>query len=180
MLRLFILTLSMLSSCIAQANSTYQIDLILFSYPHAADKSNNFVMNSPLIPISKSAIPLKTDAAHSYGLLPPSQSGLHDEYYLLSRKSQFKVLANYSWKQPVKNLSSIALPNTELNGWLIQGTVKVLKGTFYQLDAELQLSPPDDPEASFVVSQKQRLKENTVYFLDHPQIGMLVKIHQLA
>lgn len=180
MLRLFILTISMLYSCFTLGKSSYQVDLILFAHPKHADKKDDLAMSSPLIPISKNAIPLKTQSTNSYSLLGASQSGLRDEYYLLSRRSRFQVLGHYSWKQPDNSQSSVALPNIDHNGWLIQGTVRVKQSNYYLFDADLQFSPPNNPESSFIVSQKQRLKGNSVYFLDHPQVGMLIKVHKLT
>ena len=180
MLRLFLLTISILYSCFTLAKSSYQVDLIIFAHPKSADKNNELAMDSPLMPISKNAISLKTGSTSSYALLGPSQSGLRDENYLLSRKSHFQVLGHYSWRQPSSNESSVALPNINHNGWIVQGSVRVRQGTYYVFDADIQLSPPNNPQSSFTVTQKQRLKANVVYFLDHPQVGMLVKIHKLT
>lgn len=180
MLRLFLLTISILYSCFALAKSSYQVDMILFANPQVGDKSNSLVVNSPLIPSSKNAITLSSASNHSYGLLSPSKSGLQDEYYLLSRRSPYKVLGHYSWIQPDNNQSSVALPNLTHNGWQIQGTVRVRQSNYYLFDADLQLSPPNNPESYFSVTQTQRLKGSVVYFLDHPQVGMIVKIHKLT
>ncbi|MDA9272003.1 peptidoglycan binding protein CsiV, partial [bacterium] len=35
-------------------------------------------------------------------------------------------------------------------------------------------------QTAFNFSQKQRLKPGTVYYLDHPQAGMLIKVHALS
>jgi hypothetical protein len=180
MFRLFLLTITLLYSCLALAKSSYQVDLIIFAHPKNAAQNNELTIDSPLMPISKNAITLKTGSTNSYALLGPSQSNLRDENYQLSRKSHFQVLSHYSWKQPGTNQSKVALPNTNHNGWLVQGTVRVRQNAYYLFDADIQLSPPNNPQSSFTVSQKQRLKENVVYFLDHPQVGMLVKIHKLS
>jgi hypothetical protein len=180
MLRLFILTISILYSCFTLAKSSYQVDLIVFAYPQSGDKNSKLPINSPLIPLSNNAITLKTDSTKPYGLLPASKSGLRNQYYLLSRKSTYQVLGHYSWKQPGNNQKRVAIPNVSHNGWQMQGTVRVRQSNYYLFDADLQLSPPSNPQSSFVVSQKQRLKGSQVYFLDHPQVGMLIKIHKLA
>ena len=180
MLRLFILTISILYSCFTLAKSNYQVDLIIFAYPQSSDRDNNPAITSPLLPIAKNAIILKSNSTQSYSLLPGSKSSLKDQYYLLNHKSTYRILAHYSWIQPSNNKSRIALPNVNLNGWQMQGTVCVRQSSYYHFDAHLQLSPPNHPESFFNVTQNQRLKGDEVYFLDHPQIGMLVKIHQLT
>ncbi|MGL5741046.1 MAG: CsiV family protein [Legionella sp.] len=174
-----IITLSILYSCLALAKSSYQIDLIVFAHPN----QNRSVVDAPLIPINTNALSLTTDAEKSgkpYRLLSPSFSSLRDEYYLLTRKSHYQVLGHYSWRQPANNQSSVALPVVDHNGWQMHGTFNVKQSNYYTFDADLQVSPPNAPQSSFTVSQKQRLKGNVVYYLDNAQIGMLVKIHQLT
>lgn len=180
MLRLFILTISILYSGLSLAKSSYQIDLIIFANPQSAHQNKDLAINSPLIPTNNHAIVLKTDSNTLYSLLSASQSELRNEYYLLTRKSHYQVLGHYSWQQPGTNQSNVSLPNVSHNGWEMQGTVRIRESNYYLFDADLQLSPPNNPQTSFRVSQKQRLKNGVVYFLDNPQIGMLIKVHKLA
>ncbi|MFI4918507.1 MAG: CsiV family protein [Legionellales bacterium] len=182
MQRFYVLTLSILYSCFTLASSSYQVDLILFTQPQSAAKNSAIVADSPFIPIIKNAISLKpsTKNAHDpYQLLNSSQSGLKNEYYLLNHKPAYQIIGHYSWIQPAKNQSAIALPDINTKGWQVQGTVRVQQSNYYLLDATIQCSAPNNPQSSFTVSQKQRLKEAVVYYLDHPQVGMLVKIHKL-
>lgn len=183
MIRLLIVTISILCSGFSLASSSYQIDLILFAQPQGSVKNIKLDHSTPLIPISKEAIQLQTDTNKKhriYTLLPSSQSKLRDQYYLLSRKSQFQILGHYSWKQPAKSNSLVALPKINHDGWQVQGTLKVRQSNYYLFDADLQCTPPNHQEASFSVSQKQRLKGSTIYYLDHPQLGILVKIHKIV
>lgn len=180
MQRLFIITISFLYASLALAQSSYQIDLILFAHPN---QNNEMAVNTPLIPMNSNAITLKDDtekSAKPYRLLSPSASSLRDEYYLLSRRSHYQVLGHYSWRQPANNQSSVALPLIEQHGWQMQGILNIRQSNYYIFDAKFQISPPNNPQSSFTVSQKQRLKGNSVYYLDNSQIGMLVKIHKLA
>lgn len=180
MYRLMITALCISYSSLTLAEARYQIDLILFAQPHNANRTID--ANFPLIPTNSPHARTLTKNAETdtlYTLLPSSQSGLSNEYYLLSRKSPYQVLAHYSWKQSAKKQEQIALPKETHHGWLIQGTIHVQQGAYYTLNAQLQCSPPSQPQMAFTVTQKQRLKENTVYYLDHAQIGMLVKIHKM-
>jgi hypothetical protein len=181
MFRLFIITISILYSSITLAKSSYQIDLILFAHPQKTSTSSA-LDNSGLVPFSKNAIALKSGSKSSqpYSLLPPSQAGLADEYYQLTHRSRYPVLGRYSWIQPAGNKSTVSLPLINNKGWEIQGTIQVEQSNYYAFNAELHCSPPSNPQSSFIVSQKQRLKAGTVYYLDNPQIGMLVKVHKLT
>lgn len=180
MLRLFLVTFSILYSSLTLAQSNYQVDLVLFAHPQSGDANNSLAMTSPLLPISQNAITLQPNSSKPYGLMPNSKSSLRDQYYLLSRKSNYRVLGQYSWIQPGANQSSVTLPKINHNGWQIQGTLRVRQNNYYLFDAHLQASSPNNPDAYFTINQDQRLKGGVVYFLDHPQIGMLVKIHKLA
>lgn len=180
MLAGFIIILSLYSPLTRAAG--YQIDLIVFAHQQNAahDGSNS---NIPFMPLNRSAIALTTAMQKStapYQLLNPSQSALRDEYYQLTHKADYKVLGSYSWRQPAKNQSAVALPSIDKNGWQVQGTFKVQQSNYYTVNADLQASSPANPQATFSVKQKQRLKDNTVYYLDHEQIGMLVKIHKVS
>ncbi|ARB91728.1 CsiV family protein [Legionella longbeachae] len=178
--RSIIIILSILYSCCSFAKSLYQIDLIIFTHPN---QISGLTINTPLLPTSSDAISLHPDKEKSgkpYRLLPVSYSSLRDEYYLLTRKGHYQVLGHYSWRQPANNQSKVALPFAEHNGWQMQGTLDIRQSNYYSLDAELQVSPPSHPHESFLVTQKQRLKGNVIYYLDNAQVGMIVKIHQLS
>ncbi|MFT4059245.1 MAG: CsiV family protein [Legionella sp.] len=184
MQRLFILMLSMLSSSvILAAKSEYQIDLIIFAQHPTMLRNDALPKDAPLIPINKGAIFLKVSSSkppRPYALLPKSYSSLSDEYYQLSRRSSYPILAYYSWRQPANNQSTVTIPLTEHNGWQIQGTLRVSQTNYYTFDAYLQVSPPSNPQSSFTVAQKHRLKKDQVYYLDNDHIGMIVKIHQIT
>jgi hypothetical protein len=99
---------------------------------------------------------------------------------LLSHKSRYQVLGHYSWRQPANNRSTVALPELIHNGWIVQGTLRVRQSNYYLLDTDLHLAPSNNPQSSFTIAQKQRLKGSEVYYLDHPQVGMLIKVHKLT
>jgi hypothetical protein len=179
--RLTAVLIGLLISYATQAKGTYQIDVIIFAHPHSSSLS--LEANTPMIPTSKKAVTLAKSSMQTkqaYTLLPPSQSGLHDEYYLLSRKSAFKVLGQYTWRQTLGKEQKVALPPINSQGWLIEGTIQVQRNSYYLFNAQLQGSPPSNPTSSFTVSQKQRLKEGAVYYLDHEYLGMIVKINPVA
>lgn len=183
MRQLLITIIILLYSCLALAKPDYQIDLILFAQNAHTKHSLKESINLPLIPIPTNAIVLKTNSAKvpkPYYLLPRSYSSLKDHDYLLSRKSSYPVLGHYSWRQPASNQSRVALPLTEHHGWKIQGTLQITQSTYYYFNATLQASSPDTPQTSFTVIQKQRLKSNVIYYLDHEQLGMLVRIHPIS
>jgi hypothetical protein len=183
MYRVLILIISFLYSCHGLAKSDYQIDLIIFAQPLSTIQNNQFLIDSPLIPMNAHERFLKPGSgkiSRFYSLLPASYSSLQDQYYQLSRKSSYPVLGHYTWRQSEQYQNTVALPLTQRNGWQIQGTFHIRKSNYYHFDAKLQIAPPHRPNASFTVSQKHRLKENVVYYLDNDNMGMIVKIHKIG
>lgn len=163
----------------AYSGNNYQIDLILFAQPQVGETLGEQGINSPFLPLNKNLISLKNAASgKAYSLLSASKSSLKDQYYLLNRTHRYQMLGHYSWIQPATSQNKIALPKINHNGWKMQGTVQVRKSTYFLFDADLQLSSPRNPQSSFMIEQNQRLKENVVYYLDNPQLGILVRVHR--
>ncbi|MDI1352471.1 MAG: CsiV family protein [bacterium] len=183
MYQLFIL-ISLLYSSSTLAQEHYQIDLILFSHQHNNNSNNEGGVNYPLLPINPNIISLNNDTTKTKGIntmLPPSQSALNNEYYALNHKSTYQVLGRYSWRQNKTKQVRLNLPYLEHKGWRIQSVMHIQQHNgYYLFDARLQCSSPSKSTNSFTVVQKQRLKEDAVYYLDHDQIGLLVKIYKIA
>lgn len=184
MLRLVTFVCLFLFSFISGASqqSLYQIDMIVFTHQSSAYQAEN--ITTPLLaPDMKNAISLQNNATNSitpYHILPKSSSQLAQAFWALNRKSGYQVLAHYTWLQPSNNQRAIAIPSINHNGWNIEGTVRVRQSNYYLLDTDLLFSSPTgNTQTAFLFSQKQRLKPGTVYYLDHPQAGMLIKVHKV-
>lgn len=136
-----------------------------------------------LAPEMEHAIQLQNDVNNlltPYHTLPSSASTLKNEYWALNRKPQYQVLLHYTWLQPGNNQRPIALSHMNNTGWNIEGTLRIRQSNYYLLDTKLLFSAPNNAQSAFVFAQKQRLKPGVVYYLDHPQAGMLIKIHQIT
>ncbi len=184
MLRITTLTCLFLFSCVPQASqrsTLYQVDMIVFTHQQAGVQSSG--TTKPLAENTQNAIPLNSNISNlmtPYHLLPARSSQLNNEYWALNRRPEYQVLAHYSWLQPGNSQRAIALPSTYRSGWTIEGTLRIRQSNYYLLDTDLLFSTPNGSQAAFMFSQKQRLKPRTVYYLDHPQAGMLIKVHQIT
>lgn len=185
MLRLVTLTCLILFSYTAQASSQalYQIDMIVFAHQSSTLQAENII--TPLVaPDTQNAISLQNSNSNlmtPYHILPQRSSELGQAFWTLNRKPDYQVLGHFTWLQPSNNQRAIALPSTNHNGWNIEGTVRVRQSNYYLLDTDLLFSSPTGKtQTAFLFSQKQRLKPGTVYYLDHPQAGMLIKVHKIA
>lgn len=180
MLRFFSLIMAIFYSSVLLAKSKdYQVDLIIFANAQLPSKSMAPPAKIPFITDSKTVSLNESDSesSHSFRLLKPSYSSLSNEFYRLNHHPSYKILAHYSWKQPSSNQKTVLLPPIHHKGWEIQGTVHVQQSHYYFFDTKLHYSPPDQPESTFFLTQKQRVKEGMVYYFDHPQLGMILKIH---
>jgi len=185
MLRLFV-ALCLIGSAglgyTKQALPLYQVDMIIFSYPQSSQgltEEPSFLIE----PDSSQAIHLPDEISHTpipYHLLPASASKLLNEYRTLSHNPQYQTLAHYSWLQPTHNQRPVSLPLTHQNGWKVEGTVKIRQDRYYWVDTQLLFSKLQDTSLSFLFSQRKRLKEGVMYYLDHPQAGILIEIHKIA
>ena len=166
-----------------QSSSLYQIDMIVFTHLKSSSIATENNSMPVLAPDMKQAIPLDnsiSSAQTPYHALPSSTSLLRDAYWVLNRKPQYQVLFQSSWLQPTNNQSAIALSQINAGGWNVEGTLRVRRSNYYLFDTQLLFSAPHSKQGAFVFSQKQRLKPGVTYYLDHPQAGMLIKIHQIV
>lgn len=186
MLQVFVFIGLFLFSCFGVAAPTaplYQIDMIVFTHLQLPSTSKNNTAVTVLAPDITNAIPLVTTASSAktaFHALPTSASQLRDEYWALNRKPQYQLLFRHSWLQPANNQRPVALSQMNMGGWNVEGTFKVQKSNYYLLNTTLLFSAPNSKQPAFIFSQKQRLKPDVVYYLDHPQAGMLIKIHPLS
>lgn len=177
--------LSLLCQNLAAEGSTslYQIDLIIFTHQQNPDLPKELSLATGMLIDGAHAITLQSDQSKGlspYHLLPSSSSHLKQEYWALNRKPDYHVLAHYSWLQPFNSQRPITLPTINKDGWQLEGNIQVRRSNYYLLDTNLVFSKPENPESSFVIAQKQRLKGGDIYYLDHPQAGILVKVHQIG
>ncbi|MFA5959667.1 MAG: CsiV family protein [Tatlockia sp.] len=161
-----------------EPSAFYQIDLIVFTHEETPETA------SPDVTIASPnrALALNTERSHNlspYHLLPISSSQLKEEYWALHRKPQYRVLMNYTWLQPLESNKAIVLPKISHDGWEVEGNIKIQRLNYYVMDTQLLLTHANTNQNPFVFAQKQRLRGGEIYYFDHPQAGMLIKVHQL-
>ncbi len=154
-----------------------QVDLLIFTHP-SNDTSDSH--DKPMLTTNlKDAIPLQGIAHPSrvpYHRLPTSMSHLQREYWTLRHQPTYQIVAFESWLQPSTNRSTVILPNTPASEWSMEGGIRVLQSNYYLFTSELLFSKHSAPKTSFIFKQHQRLKPNQVYYIDHPEAGMLIKV----
>lgn len=163
------------------ASALYQVDIIVFTHTYTAHDQLEHAPPVLLDTYANQAIPLtNTNTKRTYRLLPLAASSLRNEWSRLNRQAQYRVLTHFSWLQPSNNQHAVVLSTHLNNGWDIQGTLRVRQSNYYLLDTHLQFTAPNSRQPAFVLTQKQRLKPSSTYYLDHPQAGMLINVHRVA
>jgi len=181
----FLLSLICFFAALAAHSDTvkdfYQIDIIGFTQPIEENEAIDSQREPPLLIENKKSIPLHYSDNNllPFKLRPLKTSKLKREHYLLNRQQHYQILFHYSWLQPSDNRRSVRIPMTENKGWKIQGNIRVRQIHYYHINTELYFTSPDDVQPSFVFKNKRRIEEDKLYYLDHPQVGLLVKIHKL-
>lgn len=175
---LFLLGIAHLCPIFAQnAKASYQIDMIIFMHENAMTSPGEL----PLLP-NKAAISLKKNSGTGsppYTLLPAKFSHLQKEYYALRRKPEYRVLMHYSWLQPAGKEQRIQLPENLQDQWKVEGSMAIKQSNYYLLNSKLVFSAVNNA-SQFVFEKNERLNANTIYYLDHPQAGMIIKIHKMG
>ena len=185
MLRVTLSVFTLLFSGLLQAeeaNPLYQIDVIVFTFQKERLSPENS-LSSTLAALPSNALSLSSEREKNltpYHLLPISSSHLQEAFWALHRQAQFKVLLNYSWLQPFSNQKTMVFPEINRDGWHLEGSLRVERSNYYLVETQLLLAHDNSPQPPVVFSQKQRLKGGEIYYFDHPEIGMVIKVHQLT
>lgn len=165
-----------LGSSQAQTNKAqYQIDMIVFTHQASSQQPDDNIF----FPSSTETMSLKKASKGNYTQLPIKASQLQNAYYALRRKPEYTVIAHYSWSTAANQPLKIVLAETVQANWKLGGTLGIKHNQYFQLDAKLVLSRTDQA-SQFLFEKIERLNANTTYYLDHPQAGMIIKIHQLS
>lgn len=160
----------------------YQIDLIAFTHEQSTTEGPE-KNAAPLMINNHRSIPLQADftqTAKPYRLRSISTSLLKREAQVLEKQPNYQVLFHYTWLQPGNSQRPVKLPAMDYNGWHIDGTLRIRQSNYFLLDTDLYFTPNNNQTTPFVFSQNKRMKADTLYYLDHPQAGLLIKIHKLA
>lgn len=147
------------------AQNNYQIDLLVFLHnPVTAVRSST---SDTLLNTSQATVP---------NLLPSSNSQLQRDAYALSHSEKYTLLLNASWMQSSSHQGPRYL-TSENNFGSVKALVSIHQGQYYTLNAQFLVTSQGNNPVSFLITHKQRLKHNTLYYLDNERAGVLIKIH---
>ena len=123
----------------------------------------------------------------SYRWLPAQTHALKTEARRLRNAEHLDIIWHGRWMQPVPSRSAgeplmLAMPSAPSRGRL-SGTLQVTLGRFLHFDATLWLEqPPQSPTAPIPymqLKQARTMRSGELHYLDHPRMGVLVRIDPL-
>ena len=155
--RLGLLLLLLGATSLAGA-SAYRIELVIFE--RSDDSGEEIWRNADGGPDMTKATDDLSNRSSSGGWLGPAA-------YTLNRNG-LRILKHVAWTQDVGGRAS--------NRWFqiyapgLRGLIRVTKGRYLHLDADLLV------KGEFRAIAKRRMRSARVHYIDHPRVGLLVRI----
>ncbi len=127
-------------------------------------------------------------APDGYALLPAGEHLLQGVWVALGRSAEYRPLLHLAWQQPARRSARPVLLRgavpcpAQTDRPLLQGTVRLQGRNQPSVKLELDYRPctqsePGAAPAPLVrLIQQQRIRPGRLYYLDHPLLGVLLKI----
>ena len=160
---------------------TYRVEIIAFKNNDIPENTETFP-NYPALPEYKDALELlaSDDVLTNYMTLPRDQLTLNRDENLIQKKERYELLFHYGWLQQQNEEFTVHLQSDLSDSAQLEGTIKIKRGYYYQVDLNLDLQPKTiGTKQHFVLTTKRNLKNNEMHFIDHPKFGVLLKITTL-
>lgn len=160
----------------AAAAATYRVELVVF----AREDSDASPEEPARLACLERARPIAAEpgAAELPKAVPPSQLLLVSEAQAIRRRgSGLRLLVHAAWQQEIPDGKAgpwVLLPATaEVGGCLRAGIKKVP-------EVEIALAYLPDPEDQHRAQLKQQVRPGEVHYLDHPAVGVLLRLDPLG
>lgn len=147
--------------------AAYAFELVIFERPGGGSELNL----TSTAPPDRSLASASIDA----GALPASSRGLGPVAYTLSRKGMI-VHKHVAWIQTPRSRNSRTW--RWVDAGRLSGLVRVSRGRFLHLDADLLLRDPNR-STPHRVKVNRRFRSNELHYVDHPKVGILIRAKRL-
>lgn len=171
-LRCFALLLSLVATG-AFADGQYQVELIIFRQA------------GETIPASQTAPDDWAAGVQGNASDAPRSTALNGEAAKLNPNNGYTVLLHQAWQQNMGEAPTkvaVSTGNQQFGHFPVEGTLTLKQVRFVDLDANFWINTLDATglvTSSERLKQSARLKTGEVTYLDHSNLGMLVKISPL-
>jgi len=170
----------LLFSQLSIAQQWYHVELIVFEQLNTANDEQSPIASVPDASFSPST---------SNALIKPSKnSTLLDSANKLKRSPSYQVHYHQSWLQPIKTKSRAKSVKIGGGNNMINGRIRLHKGTYLYATLDLQLNRAGRQSNSGSDSRRvqkpylkeaRRVRSKKLHFFDHPNIGALLKLTPL-
>ena len=169
------------SSAAQAAPPDYRIEVVVFTQPPLGGERREQPDSTPEPLPGRMAWPLRETESGllGYRRLAPAAHRLGLAARRLAARSGFNVLWHAAWEQAglgPAQAPAVALPATLRRDGL-SGFVRVYRQRFLHVEAELRYRQADGIHWS--MSQSRRMRSGRQHYLDHPVLGVLVRIDEV-
>ncbi len=163
----------------AVAVEKYDVELVIFERSSKSAALNESWTDDPGKPDLHNATHV-TSSKGLYAKLPNSKRALTNAASRMRRASGKPVrLTHMLWRQPAvskKDATPVYVSGSTKTGTL-EGTAKVSVRRYLHLDLDLLLNSPSGPAPGlFRMQAHRRMRSGELHYIDHPAMGVLVRI----
>jgi hypothetical protein len=167
----------LLFSPLSSAEQWYHVEVIVFEQLNTVTDEQ-----APVISVPKGSF---SPGAANELFQPSKNSSLLDSARKLKRSPFYQVHYHQSWQQVIKTKSQAKSLTINSTNHMVQGRIRLHKGTYLYASLDLQLnrlSPQDSSGAEVGSVRKPYLKEarrvrsKKLHLFDHPNMGALLKL----
>jgi hypothetical protein len=169
-----------------ESDQLYQIEIVIFSHITPEGLRSEYWPPAPPQITSPHAVALTDEQ-----IIPKSQWTLTPLAQLLTQNHD-EILLQTAWIESATNLRKGKIVYLNKNLPQVDGLVAILLNRFFSVHVNLKLSLPwnsvenlnltnvthdnKDPNLSFQLNEKLRMRSNELNYLDHPLFGVLIKV----
>ena len=164
------LALVFFSASVLAEGSAYQIELIIFSQA---------MPNTELLGQAAQPIHWPSGLTELSAYKKPENTSLDDSYAALSKDPVYQPTLHIAWIQPVGDDGlSVPVHIQDGNG-MLNGYVQIQQDQGLHIMVDVEFSSHIGESVNYRLNEKQPIKFNEIYYLDHPKFGVVVKINPL-
>ncbi|HEC75544.1 MAG TPA: hypothetical protein ENI26_14440 [Methylophaga aminisulfidivorans] len=185
LITLISLLLFMSLSSSVMAAQWYQVELVVFERYSGSNAESwpemRSINNGSLSPNSNNQL-----------IKPATMNHLAGVSQRLSKASNYRVLYQESWRQPILSKSRSKSVNIESSNGLIEGRIKLFRISYLHADIDLWFKENGDipfaaEDSSNVnypynphLEQIRRIRSNKLNYFDHPRVAAIIQITPIA
>jgi hypothetical protein len=121
----------------------------------------------------------------SFKWLPTGELALKREAQQIARAAGLHLLWHGAWMQPVPDRDGethlpmlLQVGQRIGNEYQVEGRIDVTRGRYLHFDTQLWMRD-ETPDSYFALSESRRLRSGELNYLDHPRLGVLVRVDPL-